>query len=336
MLKHKSFDAIRRWRKKKFGSKSNEIFVFLFFLAVSFSFWLLQALNETVDRDVQVTVSLVGVPDDIVILDSIPQTIGVTIRDKGLTLARHSIYTFFRPTNIKLDFKRYSSQKDYDDIAIQPYELQRLLSKQFNASTRIQSINPDTLHLVYNHGRSRMLPIRLNTSLRTLPQNYIQSVTTKFDSVRVYAPSACLDTMQAAYTEPLEAVDLDATAIMTAVMKRLPHVKYQQTMVPVKVNVGYYTEKSFSVAVIGTNFPADKKLRTFPARVNVTFRVESGRYQQIGPSDFVLTTTYEELIESPANKLLLQLKDVPQGVYDVRISPMEVDYLIEQNTESEQ
>ncbi len=333
----RSLKAIDRWRRRRFGTRSNESFVFLFFLCVSFGFWLLQALNETQEQEVQIGLELHGVPDDVIILDSLPPTVSVTIRDKGLTLARHSISSFFQPLRLTLDFKRYVSTDDYADIAITPYEMQRMLARKFNATTNIQSFRPDTLHLAYNHGRSRLLPLRLNTSLRAQRQNYIQSVRPVTDSVRVYAPAFMLDTMQAVYTEPLVADELQESTVMTAIMKRRPHVKYVPAQTSVQVSVGYYTEKTVSVPVKGTNFPADKKLRTFPSRVTLTFRVESGRYQQITASDFILTTTYEELLATPANsKLLLQLKHVPEGVADVRISPQEVDYLIEQNINVEE
>lgn len=113
-------------------------------------------------------------------------------------------------------------------------------------------------------------------------------------------------------------------------------MKYEPEQVGIKVGVGYYTEKTVRVPVMGLNFPADKKLRAFPAQVSITFRVESGRYHQVTPEDFVLATTYEELLMNTENsKLWLHLKTVPEGVSNVRISPQEVDYLIEQVVQEE-
>jgi hypothetical protein len=108
-------------------------------------------------------------------------------------------------------------------------------------------------------------------------------------------------------------------------------LKYEPSLVSIKVGVGYYTEKTVKVPIIGLNFPAEKKLRTFPAQANITFRIESGRYNKISADDFVLATTYEELLQNTeSSKLELHLKTVPEGVSNVRISPREVDYLIEQ------
>ena len=221
--------------------------------------------------------------------------------------------------------------KDDAEIIISPYDLQRLLSRLFAASTHIQSFRPDTLRFAYNRGRSRTLPVRLSGSVRASRQNYIQSVSVEPDSVHVFAPATVLDTMNAVYTEPFVLDELSEPTRRQMMLRKQKLIKYDPAKVDIIVGVGYYTEKTIQAPVIGLNFPAEKRLRTFPAQVAVTFRVESGRYHQISAEDFVLATTYEDLLLNPENsKLPLHLKSTPEGVSDVRISPSEVDYLIEQ------
>ena len=320
-----------KWKDSLFGAKSHEVLVFCFFLAVSFGFWLLQALNETLEREVQVAVELENVPDDIVIIDSLPSAIGVTLHDRGLTLARHSFSSLFRPNSVEIDFTKYETGKNDAEVYITSSDIQRMLRSVFPASTKIQTVRPDTLRFAYNHGLSRTLPVKLAGSLKASRQNYIQSVRIEPDSVRVFAPASILDTMHAVYSDAFVLDELRQTGIFQIAMRKQKLLKYEPAQVSIMVGVGYYTEKSIKVPVIGLNFPADKKLRTFPAQVSITFRVESGRYHAVTAEDFVLATTYEELLENTeSTKLLLHLKTVPEGVSDVRISPQEVDYLIEQ------
>ena len=47
------------------------------------------------------------------------------------------------------------------------------------------------------------------------------------------------------------------------------------------------------------------------------------------PENFVLATTYEDLINNPSQKLRLKLKSIPLGVTNVRLYPQEVEYLLE-------
>lgn len=326
-----------RWKDRLFGTKSHELLVFCFFLAVSFGFWLLQALNETLEREVQVNLQLEDVPSNVVIIDSLPQTVSVILRDRGLALARHSISTIFRPNRVNIDFTKYDTGKNDAEVYIYASDMQRIVSRIFPVSSKIQSFRPDTLHFSYNHGLSRTLPVKLAGTVKASQQNYIQSIRLEPDSVRVFAPASVLDTMQNVYSEAFLLEGLHESGSYQIGMHKQKLLKYDPEQINIRVGIGYYTEKTLRVPVIGLNFPAEKKLRSFPAEVNVTFRVESGRYHHISPEDFVLSTTYEELLQNEeGSKLLLHLKTVPEGVSDVRISPQEVDYLIEQIQVSEE
>ena len=48
-------------------------------------------------------------------------------------------------------------------------------------------------------------------------------------------------------------------------------------MLPVDI----YTEKTVEVPLRGVNFPADKVLRAFPSKVQVTFQVGLSHFRQI-------------------------------------------------------
>ena len=305
--------------------------VFCFFLAVSFGFWLLQALNETLQREVNVRLELENVPADVVIIDSLPSTLSVTLQNRGLTLARHSFSTLFRPNRIKIDFSKYDTGKNDAEIYISNADIRRMLGNIFVPSMKIESFRPDTVRFAYNHGLSHMLPVKLAGSFKTSQQNYIQSIRIMPDSVRVFAPATVLDTMHAVYSEPFLLEELRETEDFQIPLRQQKLLKYEPSQIKVRVNIGYFTEKTVKVPVIGLNFPAEKKLRTFPSEASVTFRIESGRYNKVTNEDFVLATTYEELLENTGNsKLHLRLKTIPEGVSNVRISPQEVDYLIEQ------
>lgn len=323
-------------KDKLFGHKSHELLVFCFFLAVSFGFWLLQALNETLQREVNVYLELENVPSDVVIIDSLPPALSVTVQNRGLALARHSFSTLFRPNRLKIDFTKYDTGKNDAEVYISNADIQRMLGRFFVTSMKIQSFRPDTLRFAYNHGYSKTLPVKLAGTVKASGQNYIQAVRFEPDSVKVFAPKAILDTMHVVYSEAFALEGLYETGNYPIALRKQKLLKYEPSQINIKVDVGYYTEKTVKVPVLGLNFPAEKKLRTFPAQVNVTFRIESGRYNKVSSEDFVIATTYEELLKNTeSSKLSLQLKTVPEGVSNVRISPREVDYLIEQITPEE-
>ena len=84
------------------------------------------------------------------------------------------------------------------------------------------------------------------------------------------------------------------------------------------------------------NFPASKQLRTFPATVKVTFQVGMGLYRKITSENFVLVVNYEDLLKNKSTYCHLSLKTIPEGVSHVRISPQDVEYVIEEIPDYEQ
>ena len=324
-------NIIKQIKDKLFGERSHELLVFCFFLFVSFCFWLLQVSGEIQKHEVSVSLRLDSIPSDVVIIDSLPSTLTLTIQDRGLALARQGFLSLFQNKCVSIDFSKYDRGHSDAEVRISALDIQRMVSREFSASTEILSVRPDTLHYTYNHGLSRTLPVRLAGTIKTSQQNYIQNISIEPDSVKVFAPVAVLDTMHAVYTQAFTLDGLQESVNYDVELCKHKFIKYDPQQVRVNVGIGYYTEKTVRVPIIGLNFPADKRLRTFPAEVSVTFRIESGRYHKITSEDFMLATTYEELLQNTGDgKLLLHLKASPDGVSDIKISPQEVDYLIEQ------
>jgi len=324
------YGVVKIWVKIKklfLSKKSHDFFVFLFFFVVSFGFWLLQTLNETFETEISVPLKLKNVPDNVHITMGLPSQVNVTVRERGTTLLHFFRYSV--QNVLEVDFDKYDAGLTNARVQVPTTDVQRMIQKQLGVSSHIISMRPDTLEYYYNRGVARRLPVKICGSITASPQNYIQTITLSEDSVMVYAPNAVLDTMQYAYTQIINLSGMKENTIHDVTFRRMKGVEYEPNMVQMTVYVGYYAEKTVEVPIIGLNFPGDKELRTFPSKAKVTFRVESGQYQRITAENFVLAITYEELLQNPTDKYRLHLKSLPEGVTNARISPREVDYLIE-------
>ena len=316
-----------RIRNVFFGKKSHEFFVFLFFFVVSSGFWLLQTLNESFEKEISVPLAMKNVPENVHITTELPSEIHVTIRDKGTTLLRFFRYTV--QNAIEVDFDKYDAGLTNARVQVPLVDVQRMIQNQLGVTSHIISVRPDTLEYYYNRGVAHQLPVKVCGIISASPQNYIQATSLSVDSVLVYAPNSVLDTMQYAYTQAVNLSDLKENVTQNISFRRMKGVEYVPNKVEMTAYVGYYAEKTVEVPIIGLNFPGDKELRTFPSKAKVTFRVESGQYQRITADNFVLAVTYEELLQNASDKYRLHLKSLPEGVTNARISPLEVDYLIE-------
>lgn len=324
------YRIVKIWVKIKsllFGKKSHDFFVFLFFFVVSSGFWLLQTLNETFETEISIPLELKNVPENVHITTGLPPQVNITIKERGTTLLRFFRYSVHNA--IEVDFDKYDAGLTNARVQVPTVDVQRLIQKQLGVTSHITSMRPDTLEYYYNRGVARRLPVKICGSISASPQNYIQSITLSEDSVMVYAPNAVLDTMQYAYSQAVNLSGMKENSVHNVSFRRMKGVEYEPNTVQMTAHVGYYAEKTVEVPIIGLNFPGDKELRTFPSKAKVTFRVESGRYQRITAENFVLAITYEELLQNPTDKYRLHLKSLPEGVTNARISPREVDYLIE-------
>ena len=144
--------------------------------------------------------------------------------------------------------------------------------------------------------------------------------------------------MHCVYPEKLDMTNRTETLHRSASLQGRKGMKFDTAQVAITAVVDYYLEQSVEVPIIGLNFPPDRQLRVFPSKATVTFRVGSVKANLDWTKSFVLAATYEELLKNEGLRYMLHLKSVPEDVSNVRISPMEVDYLIEQwyNPEAEQ
>ena len=149
---------------------NREFLIFLFFLGLSGTFWLLMALNETYDKDIPVPIRLVNVPRNVVITQNINDTIDVTMRDKGFTLLTYSYAGKIQPVTI--DFERYANkERGFGRVPLS--DLQRMIYSRLYSSSKISAIKSDSVTFYFNYGQSKRIPIRALGQLQTGRSYYI-------------------------------------------------------------------------------------------------------------------------------------------------------------------
>ncbi len=307
-----------------------DLFIFTGALVIATGFWLLQRLNDTFEMEFNVPISLVGIPRGVTLTTPLPESVHVTLRDRGTQLIN---YMRHHMQPITLEFSLYDNGGATGCGYVPISDVQHALNTQILTSTVIQRITPDTLEFYYNRGLHRRLPVRLMGSVETTESYYLHGVTFSPDSVVVYAPALVLDTMTYAFTDEIHVSGIENDFVESIHLRPMRGVKYDPEKIHMTAHVDYYTEKTITIPIVGVNFPADKVLRTFPSQVDVTFRIGAMDYNKVTEKDFVLTVSYEDLINHTGARYPLELKSLPEGVASPRLSPSEFEYLIEQTQE---
>lgn len=321
---HSIFHVVRNFL---FSSVNREFLIFLFFLALSGVFWLMMTLNENYEKEVKIPVQIVNVPQNVVLTSDSIDTVKVTLNDKGFMLMNYIYGDALKP--LKLNFKTYMKNGGF--CSVTAAELQRLAYQQLSASTKIVGSKPDKLEFYFNYGLRKRVPVRWSGQVVPEHLYFISNVEYKPDSIDVYASQEKLDSISVVYTETLDYANFRDTLSVECGLQKQKGVKY----VPDKIGVVFYTdvltEASISdIPVQGINMPEGKVLRTFPAKVTVTFVTGVSRFRKLSAGDFTVVVDYREIAAHPSDKCNLYLKSVPQGISRAALAVKQVDYLIEE------
>ncbi len=305
---------------------SKQILIFLFFLVLSGVFWLFLTLNESYEQEIKVIYKIKGIPKNVVLTSHEIDTIRVTIRDKGWVILRY-LYNDYRSVNI--NYKNYD-RGNGSGIASSS-EIKRLIAKQLETSTIVNSIKPDRLEFFYNNGERKRVPVRW--AGRVIPEQlyFISHVQYMPDSVDIYSSREKLDSIKVIYTEALNYAGFRDTLIVDCKLSHQKDVK----VVPENIRIGFYTdvlteESIDGVPIRAINMPEGKVLRTFPPKVKIRFITGVSQFRTLRPEDFIVIADYKEISQHPSEKCNIYLKTVPHGISRATLETKKVDYLIEE------
>jgi len=299
---------------------SRQFFVFLAFLALASFFWLLVAVNEVKEEVVEVPIQLTNVPENVVITDC-TASLSVSVTDRKIMLMAR------KPSPLVIDFHSYvSSSSGYVRIPAAFFE--KTLQAKFQGST-VGSVAPEQIEVYFNYGEKKTVPVRFTGELRGSSGIYVSGVKLEPDSVLVYAGSKLLDSIELAYTAAYYRRDIDKDIQFSLPLAKQRGMKFVPDSVNVSVSTDRLVEKTVKVPIQQANFPAAKKLRTFPPEADVSFTVGMRDYDRIGSENFVIVVSYDDLLANGSDRIPIRLKSQPDGVSNVRLQQTEVEYLIE-------
>lgn len=326
-----SASLIKNIRSFLLSATSKEFLIFLFFVFIASVFWLFQVLNDNYEGQISMKLDLKNVPDNAVLTSELPPEIKVRLKDRGMVLLNYWVNSV---SAIPIDFEEYEDQGN--QVVVSQSALKQKIKNVLSQSTELVSIYPDTLSYIYATGEGKKVPVRLKGKITVDPRYYIADVVYQPDSVMVYAPSEILDMISAAYTSSVVFEQVKDTTTQKVLLQKQKGVKFVPDFSEIRLLADVYSEKTLEVPVRGINFPANKVLRTFPSKVNVTFQVGLSHFRTVNPDDFFIAVSYEELIRGNKSKCTPHLKAFPKIIKHPRVSPEEVDFIIEEQERTEE
>ena len=316
-------NILKAVRNFLFSGLNKEFLIFLFFLALSGAFWLLMTLNETMEREFKIPMRLSGVPRNAVITGELPDTVRVTVRDKGFTLVTYD----FRPLVFR--FSNYADEDEGKGM-IPLADVQKQVLSQMYGSSKLLQVKPGAFDFYFTYGTSKKVPVVFRGKITTNKSYYLAHTEFYPSMVTVYANKQQLDKLQTVEIEPFNYRNLQDTIRQAVKIRKIRGVKIVPSTVRLSVYPDVLTEEAIEVPITAINMPPGMVLRTFPSKVTVRFTIGASLFRTIKPNLFKVVVDYEELAANPSDKCTLQLRSVPRSVSKASLEIDRVDYLLEQ------
>ena len=314
--------VIRRLRLIKVN---RELLVFFVFFLISVGFWFLQTFNENTSISFTYKVKIKNIPSNFILTSSIPEFVSVSVSGRGFDVLDY--FANKKKGYVEFDFSDFVVSEDA--VVADNALMRRVFQKELTPMIELVSCTPSKMELFYSTGEKKRVPVIFNGKAYAAKQYMLCVIKTTPDSVDLYAKASCFDSIVAVNTIQTEYHGLEDTFSVRLPLISMDGVKLIPDSVNVDVFVDLFTEKSFRVPILCENVPNDMIMRTFPLYANVSFNVGSSLFDDIDEDDFVLTVDYNDVVAGN-NVCKVLVKTMPDGVSQLRVSPSNVEYIIEE------
>ena len=305
---------------------------YLICVGIATSFWFLNALNKTYTVKMSVPVSYINLPNNKTLDIQLPEKFDLTIRSHGFNILRHQLSFMFIPFEFNVNEmtnNRMMIERRRNNFAFPSRQFLTEISNQFSSEMDILNMSPDTLFFKFGKLGQKLVKVKSMVQVNLEKQHQISGdIKTIPDSVMVSGPQSILDTMYFVMTNSEKFNDVDQDVKAEVTLPKIKDVFFNTDAVEVSIPVEEYTEAQLSIPVAIKNSSSEMNIKLFPEKVMVTFQVGLSRFPEMHPEDFKLFVAFSEISEGK-QRLKVNTESIPEFLYDLKISPEEIEYLIQ-------
>lgn len=330
-MKTNWFNRTLVYLKRVYFRNDKRVAAYLVCVAIATVFWFLNALSKIYTIDLIAPVSYVDYPRNKTLSNKLPEEFELTVRAHGFTLLRQELSFLFIPlefdVNELTDNRMKENRRNY--FAIPSRQFLNELSARLSNDVEIISMNPDTLIFTFDKMSQKRLKVVPDVKINLKKQFQISGeIKTEPDSIVVNGPKSMLDTLQEIKTEGKRYSMIFEPIEEEINLATVANIYSDIQSVLIKIPVEEYTETQQTVPVFVINKPDEINVKLFPAKVKVTFQVGLSRFSGIHPEDFKLTVDYNDILQGK-QRLKITTESTPAFIYALKITPEELEYLIE-------
>jgi hypothetical protein len=326
-LKSKKLKEIAvRLRAVLRSSKGRDAMLFLLFVCISGLFWLMLTLDDEMQHDIDLPLVIKDVPPEVTFISNVPSTVQVSLRDRGTSLIE---YVWGSTPTISVSYDKLHRDKHTNRITMSAAELTAAVRSVIASGSRIQSLRPDSLSIVYTTRPGRKMPVSAVVDVTPSLQCVISGkVKVEPESVMVYSAHPLPHTLKAIPTNTLSRSEAADTVIANVSLRHIDGVRFLPESVTITVPVEPLITKHRSVGINVMNAPAGVSVITFPSQVNVTYLVAMSLYNRENGT-FSVKADYSR--RSSSGRMPLTITSTPEFANSPSLDVDSVEFIVEQS-----
>lgn len=328
---NKKINQISNFFRVEKLKNDKRIVVYLVCVLIATALWFLNALSKDYSTTISYPVKYVSAPKKQFLTNQPPARLDLKVNAHGFTLLRHKLNLSFSPIVLNISNITQDIAPAQNDYIVRTSSLIRKISDQISNEITVIAIQPDVLHFVLDSLKSKMVPVKPVVNYSFKPQyNLKYPVRIVPEMVQITGASEQIDTIEFIPTQTLTFNELDNDVSKPIDLLIPDNLSIKPSKVNLKIEVEKFTEKELNIQTQIKNKPENINIKLFPSQVKVTALVGLSEFEALIPSDFEFFVDYDTIKTAPKT-LNIKTGQMPENVQILRITPKQVEYLIETN-----
>ncbi len=319
----KLWDKIRE--KMQESPRTRSVLLYISFVIISAVFWSFLTFNRDVQLDVEVPVEM-SLPKNVHLLAKVPDTLTVTIKDRGY---RFLTYLFQKTPKLTLRFTDYSDGNS--NFKIDQSHLKKALARILHKNATIVSVLPESINIKFTDLPGKKVPVKTDIIVEPR-EDYTRygALIQSQDSVLVFSDAKTLSEINEVYTYHVEETDLTDTLRRKVTIAPINGTVIEPRAIDIVVPIEKLKSQTRNVKIVVRNAPPGVKMLLFPSDVEVTYRSPVSRITE--DAGITAVVDYNSVDNStPGNKVKVMIGETPASYQDVKLSHDSVEYIIERH-----
>lgn len=332
-------DKLGIWLRKQAGKGISRIdrdyFVFGFFLLLSFVFWYLNSLGKEIETEIRYPVRYINFPKERVLAEELPSRLSLYLKGPGYEILKLKLSGNRAPAILDISTLSYRRVPGSRDLSyyLKTSTIIPKLKNDLRSECQILYVRPDTLFFKFDRLVAKKVPVVSSVEVITDRQYFIKGgIRIEPDCVKISGPKRILDTISFIRTKYRKYTGVSETLKKNINLDLPDHMSVSARKVLITIPVEQFTEAELTVHVKILNQPDSIDLKIFPDVVKVRGLVAVNDFKKLSeiPCEVILDISKVNL--RSADRIPLEIRNVPPFLTSLRITPADVDFLIEKKT----